>query len=344
MCRLLGLDASVFEDTLVDVAAGDVVYVSDYSEKIIDAASDGLYSDWRARGIRISFRVYDILPILKPEFFPSWANTMHTDWLTAISQNADQLICISDSVAAEVKQRLNETDPTVQQHLIISSVHLGADFSVTDNIRPLDSDVEAKHRMLSSRPTFLMVGTVEPRKGYLQTIAAFDLLWKEGVDVNLAIVGAEGWKGLPNEERRTIPTIVSKLHNHPEAGLRLWWLQGLDNSQLVDLYRHSTCLIAASEGEGFGLPLVEAARHGLPILARDIPVFREVAGEYASYFGSDDGESIARTIKAWLAEFEKGTHCKSEGMSWLTWADSVRDLKRLLLSHKAECTIPSAPI
>lgn len=43
----------------------------------------------------------------------------------------------------------------------------------------------------------------------------------------------------------------------------------------------STCLIAASFGEGFGLPLIEAAQHGLPIMARDIAVFREVAKEYA---------------------------------------------------------------
>ena len=50
-----------------------------------------------------------------------------------------------------------------------------------------------------------MVGTVEPRKGYLQTIDAFSRLWADGIDVNLVIVGTEGWKGLPDEMRRDIP-------------------------------------------------------------------------------------------------------------------------------------------
>ena len=54
------------------------------------------------------------------------------------------------------------------------------------------------------------------------------------------------------------------------------WLEGISDEYLDKVYAASTCLIAASEGEGFGLPLIEAAQHKLPIIARDIPVFREV--------------------------------------------------------------------
>ena len=55
---------------------------------------------------------------------------------------------------------------------------------------------------LSSKPTFLIVSTIEPRKGHIQTIQSFEELWKTD-DINLVIVGKEGWKGLEDEKRRT---------------------------------------------------------------------------------------------------------------------------------------------
>ena len=47
-----------------------------------------------------------------------------------------------------------------------------------------------------------MVGTLEPRKGYLQALDAFERLWEQGVEVNLVIVGREGWKGRLQKECR----------------------------------------------------------------------------------------------------------------------------------------------
>ena len=129
-----------------------------------------------------------------------------------------------------------------------------------------------------------MVGTIEPRKGHMQVLDAFDQLWSQGMDINLIIAGAEGWRHLRQDMRRTIPQIVARLRSHRERGRRLFWVNGPSDEYLEKIYATSSCLIAASEGEGFGLPLIEAARHKLPIIARDIPVFREVAGEHALLF------------------------------------------------------------
>ncbi len=63
------------------------------------------------------------------------------------------------------------------------------------------------------------------------------------------------------------------------------------------MYDAAQCLLAASEAEGFGLPLIEAAQHGLPVMARDIPVFREVAGDHAFYFDGTDPEHLADAIR-----------------------------------------------
>ena len=87
-----------------------------------------------------------------------------------------------------------------------------------------------------------------------------------------------------------------------------------------------------SEGEGFGLPLIEAAQYGLPIIARDIPVFREVAGENAYYFCGEDPQ-IAGGCAAELAIARR---CRP-GLHWhrtLTWHQSSRQLLDVVLNGR----------
>ena len=74
------------------------------------------------------------------------------------------------------------------------------------------------------------------------------------------------------------------------------------------------------------MPLIEAAQHKLPIIARDIPVFREVAGEHAYYFSGREPDVLADTIKRWLELNEKKLAPGFEGLSWLTWGQSTKQL------------------
>ena len=146
---------------------------------------------------------------------------------------------------------------------------------------------------VSARPTFMMVGTIEPRKGHAQSLAAFERLWASGVDCGLLIVGREGW---------CMEEWVTSLRGHPERRTHALWLDGASDDVLLRAGTGSaTALLAASEGEGFGLPLVEAAQHGLPVVARDLPVFREVAGGTRFYFSGTSPEDLAGAIEDWLS-------------------------------------------
>jgi glycosyltransferase involved in cell wall biosynthesis len=107
---------------------------------------------------------------------------------------------------------------------------------------------------------------------------------------------------------------------------KLFWLAGISDEYLEKIYKASTCLIAASEGEGFGLPLIEAAQHKISIVARDIPVFREVAGEHAYYFAGLAAEDLAGAIQQWLALHASDDAPGSDAMPWLTWKQSARQL------------------
>jgi len=177
-----------------------------------------------------------------------------------------------------------------------------------------------------------LVGTIEPRKGHLQTLEAFEYLWDKGMDIHLVIVGKEGWVGLPDAQRRTIPEIIHRLETHPQRNQRLFWFKEASDLFLETLYRQADVLIAASEDEGFGLPLIEAAHYALPIIARDIPVFHEVASEYASYFPNNrNARSLAKALAQWLEEYQKGTHILSEGMPHISWKKSARLLLDVLV-------------
>jgi len=172
------------------------------------------------------------------------------------------------------------------------------------------------------RPTFLAVGTIEPRKGQAQIINAFELLWKQGGEANFVIVGKQGWM---------VEQLIQQIHGHAELGRRLFWLEGISDDYLGKVYGASTCLIAASEGEGFGLPLIEAAHHRLPIIARDIPVFREVAGDHAFYFKGLEPQALTDAVRQWLELYKQGKAPRSGNMPRLTWKQSAEQLLKIVL-------------
>ena len=334
MAKLLSLPESILEDDPVEVAEGDIFYAPDYfTDGVIEASASGIYADWSAQGVEINFLVHDILPLTMPKYFPVYSEKMHENWLRAIAESSDRLICVSRTVAQETHGWLKLHEPEVLPHLEIAVSHHGADINAFDPSKGLPPDAGPVLHRLSSCPSFLMVGTIEPRKGHLQVLTAFERLWAQGIDINLVIAGAEGWKSVAPELRRNISQIVEKLRSHPKLGTRLFWLEDISDEFLDKVYTASACLIAASQNEGFGLPLIEAAQHGVPILARDTSVFREVAGQYAGYFSGDDAESLANTVKDWLGLYLENRHSKSDDMPWLTWEQSTDRLKLILLGE-----------
>lgn len=327
---LLEMAAGAETDRQIDVAAGDILYCPDYCPaQTMAADAAGLYAGLRRRGVSVNVLVHDLLPVLRPEFFPRRADAGHAAWLACIAGHADRLICISAAVAEQLRDWLAEHAPALRQQPALAVLHHGADIG-GDLLDSAEDGAAARPAPGAPVQRFLMVGTLEPRKGHLQTLDAFELLWRQGEQVELVIVGHEGWTGLPDSERRTIPALVQRLQQHPELGRRLFWLKGISDAELRQTYRGASALIFASEGEGFGLPLIEAASYGLPVLARDLPVFREVAQDAASYFSGLDGAALAEAVRGWLADYRAGRHARPDGMRAMSWRDNAQALLGLL--------------
>ena len=278
---------------------------------------ESTYQHWLALGLQVYFVVYDILLVDRPDWAPEEAAVGLKKWLTAVSQVSTGLLCISEAVANDVRIWLQNNHPKRQHLSNISSFHLGADVESSAPSKGLPHDAAQTLKLLQSKTSFLTVGTLEPRKGQQQTLAAFELLWGQHVDINLVIVGKKGWM---------VDELAERINNHAELGKRLFWLDGISDEYLEKIYKASGCLVSASEGEGFGLPLIEAAKQGLPILARDLPVFREVAGDHAFYFTGLSAQDLAYAIEAWRKLYQNKQVPDSKLIPILTWAQSAKQL------------------
>jgi glycosyltransferase involved in cell wall biosynthesis len=127
-----------------------------------------------------------------------------------------------------------------------------------------------------------------------------------------------------------VDALAARINTHAELGKRLFWLDGISDEYLENIYKASACLVSASEGEGFGLPLIEAAKQHIPILARDLPVFREVAGDHAFYFTGLSAEDLALAVKDWLNLYQSKQVPDSKLIPILTWAQSTAQLVKQL--------------
>lgn len=101
-----------------------------------------------------------------------------------------------------------------------------------------------------------------------------------------------------------------------------------DDDELAWLYAHTDGLLFLSHDEGFGLPTLEAVHFGAPVIASDIPVFREILGARGTYVDPDDVDAIASAIRALPPRVERGgVDPESLGYSWRA---SVRTMRAAL--------------
>lgn len=322
--RFLGISEGASKDDPIDYAPGDVFFGLDLQPHV-QVAHRGFYHTLRREGAQVKFMVYDLLSILMPQCFPEGADIQFGNWLEVIAES-DGAICISKAVANDLAGWFEQNGANRRRAFAIGWFHLGADVDHSHPTKGFPPNGDAVLSELRSRPTILMVGTLEPRKGHVEVLDALEQLWLTYVDVNLVIVGKQGWM---------IDKLAARLSAHVELNKRLFWLEGISDEYLDKVYAASTCVMAASYGEGFGLPLIEAAQHKLPIIARDIPVFREVAGDHAYYFSAADAQGLAQSIKQWLALYREQRHPRTDTMPCLTWRESACKLSEMLLGTQA---------
>lgn len=286
---------------------GDVFLGLDLSAHLLPKYVEQLRT-WRRSGANISLIVYDLLPLERPDWFTEAAGRHFRRWFQLLSDEVDNAICISDSVASRLKSMLFDTSngPTISRLL------MGTDMSASRPSRGLSHEVVALVHKMRELQVVLMVGTIEPRKGYEAALNAFEYLWRTfGQQApSLVIVGKAGWK---------TAALQVRLRTHPEWGKRLHWLEGVSDEALSLLYDEARGVLITSYGEGFGLPLVEASRHKRYVLARDLEVFREQGLPNVLYFNDDD----AALLGAQIMVLTQNNSAEITQAKLPTWNDAV---------------------
>lgn len=276
-----------------EMMRGDVLLMPEYPMQgwaPIEAA--------KAKGVRVVAVIHDCVPLTHPHFYlQDQLFKDHFEWSLA---NAEGLMTVSAFSEREIRARLPAGGPWV------GHAHLGADFT-----RPVSSQRPRPELSAAfTRPCFLMVGTIAPHKNHHQALDAMERRWQAGAEAHLLIAGKVGWQA---------EDILDRIAKHAELGRKLFVFHDLDDAELAYAYAQAHSLIAASYVEGFGLPLVEALGCGLPVVAADIPVFREIGGSAVDFFPLDDAAALADT----LARLESEPRHRVEGWTWLSWDESA---------------------
>ena len=297
-------DRVMFRFQPVSFRKGDIIFLPDeFCPVLMDTLKRGSLPET----IHIVL-IHDILPVLYPQFFRKENVDVFLKNIPYIVKWADGILSVSQSSLDAIAN--------YGAHLgcqpMYNHFHPGADFNLETEtigvVRPLFKDI------FNGSVTYLMVGTIEPRKNHRYVLETFRRLWDNNVDVKLCIVGKVGWK---------CKETIEEIYASPQFKERLFMISDATDEELNYCYNNAKAVIIASFAEGFGLPLVEALYFGKKVFASDIPVFREVGREYPAYFSLDDPQRLVDSI----LDFEIcDSELKKEKYQPLSWDESITDL------------------
>jgi glycosyltransferase involved in cell wall biosynthesis len=249
---------------------------------------------WRQAGMAIHIFLFDMLPLLHGEWFRAAARRNFRRWLRVVERQADTVICQCPTVADQFERWNNRWWPPIpRRRLKTLSIPLSGELSGSVPSMGLPDNVKAIENWMARKHTILMVGTVEPRKGYDQALAAFELLWRQSPAnaPQLMIIGKAGWK---------TGSLQKKLRERSSIDGPLLWISDATDELLERIYSRASLLLFASRGEGFGLPIPEALHRGLPVLFRDLPELKQFVGPGTAQFKAATHQDLAHAIIEWL--------------------------------------------
>lgn len=286
--------ASSIDATLdrADIGAGDLLLLLDAfwgGSTTLDAARR-----CRKRGATVVGTVYDLIPVTHPAYMTPVAAKLFTRRLREAIQICDGFVAISQATADELARFAGS------RRILTEVAYCGSDIAAPDAM-----DGQAQLAGFG----YISVGTLEPRKGHAVILDAFERLWAEGSDARLTFVGRRGWDA---------GTLLRRCDDLIARGAPFRIIEDADDAMLANLLAQSSAAIAASQIEGFGLPLVEALNRDLPVIASDIPVFREIASGAVSFFAVSDPGALADAIRA----FERDPapmRVAARRFEWPTW-------------------------
>lgn len=198
-------------------------------------------------------------------------------------KKADFIITVSESVKAELVKEFN-LNP---KKCVVTPIPPDESFFANISKEEIEN-TKTKYKINLNKKYIYFIGNLEPRKNLKTLIKAYRLLPKEIKDTySLVLAGGKGWKTESTQKA---------LNDAIEAGEDIKHLGFIDQEDSPALYQGASLFVMPSLYEGFGMPVLEAMASGVPVVASDIPVLKEVGGEYATYSNPKSPQSFSDAI------------------------------------------------
>tara|TARA_B110000483_G_scaffold235200_1_gene306408 strand:+ start:945 stop:2492 length:1548 start_codon:yes stop_codon:yes gene_type:complete len=295
----------------------DLIFFIDFDTHNINRNKDLIFF-LQTKKVKFAAIVYDLLPYTNPEWFPvSYYKKVYFKWFSTINK-LDYVFTISKTVKLKLIRnfRLRKTNH-------INPIMLGANFVKKRKSLKVANKLN-KEIKKEAKIKFLMVGTLEPRKGHINILKAFKILIdKHKVNASLDIVGNLGW------DYENILNFVNKNKHKRNINFHT----SVDDVMLEQFYLKSDVLVAGSYDEGFGLPIVEAFYNNIKVIARDIDVFREVGQEKVFYFKKNSTpEQLAAYFNKWINKNSKSSP-KYGKVNFATWKNTSDQILKKIFTN-----------
>lgn len=237
---------------------------------------------WLARqGWKAVYLVHDLIPISHPEFCRPGESRRHRQRMRTVLDSAAGVIANS----AATRDAL--ADFAAREHRPVPRCQV-AWLASPEQTPPAELAPP-------NRPTFVMVGTIEGRKNHLLLLHLWEKLAKElgPATPKLVLIGQRGWEA---------DEVFALLDRSPRLKGYVRELGRCDDATMFGWLDHARALLMPSFIEGFGIPVIEALQRGVPVIASDLPVFREIAGDIPLYLDPLDGQGWEAAIRAYCSD------------------------------------------
>ncbi|MCK9922198.1 glycosyltransferase family 4 protein [Frankia sp. AgPm24] len=275
---------------------------------------------------RLVVTIHDAVPWTHPETLTAHGARWHRQMGERAARLADAVVVPTLAVAAEISRHL-PLDPQ-RLHVIGEGV--------TEAVVRVPADAEARAMRLGLPPAggyLLTLATCEPRKGLDTALAA--LCHPDDPGLPLVHVGAPGWGGLD---------VRSEAARLGLGGDRVRTLGRISDEDLAVVLSRAGALLAPSRSEGFGLPVVEAMAHGVPVIVSTTPALVEVAGPAALVTGIGDVAALAAAVRRLVGDPALRARLSSTGQAraqMFTWNAAARETWAL---YRRVCGSPAVSV
>lgn len=241
------------------------------------------YREWvNSAGVRPVYLVHDLIPITNPEFCRAGERDRHISRMRTVLGTAVGVIGNSQAT-------LDELADFAASEQLPNPPMVPAWLGATPFPPPAAASAPP------SWPAFVIVGTIEARKNHLMLLHVWTRIVQQlGARApRLIIIGQRGW------ECEQVFDLLDRSETLKDAVIEIGHC---DDAVLVSHIAAAKALLFPSLIEGYGLPLVEALSTGTPVIASDLPVFREIGQDVPDLIDPLDGPAWERTIMSYAEE------------------------------------------